>query len=611
MRLAVGPNGELFVVEVRGGHGGGYASFVRMVDSAGRYWTVAGGGGVPYATYPRLDSLQLALRFARGIALDPEGDLYIADEGFDHPAVTQIQGGWVDTYRNPGLDNRNRVIRVRRRAPSYAEDRYVVPSDDGRVVYVFDPNGQHLRTYDAERFAGDPDAPGFVYELGYDAVGRLASVVDADGQTTTVAYDVAEGHERVILRAPFGQTTRLTLNDLGYAERIEWLADDGATAQAVAATTMRYSSDGLLRERVLPAGLEASDGERAALTKVFDYDGEGRLVLDAGPGRRRKELQREESDDRRATTVTFTTGGGRAATYTLIRQPNGSMERIEGQTTGDGTVLGRLDFFDVGTPENDPPFLPQSWRVGPRLADPDDASYEPGDDPQNLVETSFLHLEPPEGGAGARRIVRRRVTTGGHALELLVDTLDCRQGAASPDPACQQAGPEERFARTTWTLCPDGGPCTAATWTLERGFDEIDGDTLTLRTPTHPATQASRTTELLLDAAGERVVEIRTTGREPLHFAYGAAGGPSQGRLTGLWFGTDPANPLRVTEFGYRGGDEYPPPPPEPPPEPSMTDGMRAVTIDPLGGSVRSEYDDAQRLLTLSGPDEQWSAALR
>ena len=55
----------------------------------------------------------------------------------------------------------------------------LVASEDGSTVYIFDSNGRHLRTVDAET--------GVVIHLfGYDANGRLTTVTNPDGNVTTI-----------------------------------------------------------------------------------------------------------------------------------------------------------------------------------------------------------------------------------------------------------------------------------------------------------------------------------------------------------------------------------------------------------------------------------------
>ena len=90
------------------------------------------------------------------------------------------------------------------------EDK-IIASEDGRKLSIFNGKGKHLRTLDA--------ATGTVlYSFSYDEKGRLATVTDVDGLTTTVERD-ASGNATAIV-APNGDSTELTLDANGYLSSV-------------------------------------------------------------------------------------------------------------------------------------------------------------------------------------------------------------------------------------------------------------------------------------------------------------------------------------------------------------------------------------------------------
>jgi YD repeat-containing protein len=118
-------------------------------------------------------------------------------------------------------------------------------------------NGRHLATFDA--------LLGFaVYTFIYDAAGRLTTITDRDGNTTTVQRD-ATGNPSAIV-GPYGQATTLGLDAVG---RIAAVTDP-------AAETVRLAQDpntGLLGAYVSPR----------SFTSSMTYDAQGLLVRGTDP----------------------------------------------------------------------------------------------------------------------------------------------------------------------------------------------------------------------------------------------------------------------------------------------------------------------------------------
>jgi YD repeat-containing protein len=228
--LAVGPDGAVYIADANNRR-------VRRVGPDGVISTVAGTGKAPGSDPsargdggPAKDAaLDLAEprdakgAFLTGLAVGPEGDLYIAEA---HAA---------------------RVRRVAPAFPGLSAKEIVIPSEDGAETYVFDGSGRHLHTLDR----GGKE----VYAFEYDKEGRLATVRDREGRVTKVERDPA-GRPKALV-APGGERTELHVGDDGY------LSGVGDEAGGVRVT---YTAGGLLTT------LKGPDGE-----KTFTYDDLGRL----------------------------------------------------------------------------------------------------------------------------------------------------------------------------------------------------------------------------------------------------------------------------------------------------------------------------------------------
>ena len=83
-----------------------------------------------------------------------------------------------DTSTSPTEGN-DRVRALAPSLPGLSLGEFTIASEDGRSLYVFDRSGRHLRTLDTLTKAT-------VLTFGYDSRGRLTSIKDGDGRTTTI-----------------------------------------------------------------------------------------------------------------------------------------------------------------------------------------------------------------------------------------------------------------------------------------------------------------------------------------------------------------------------------------------------------------------------------------
>src|SRR5690606_18067770 len=119
-------------------------------------------GGAPFGSPPGDGGPATAARVASPLAvtLAPDGSVYIAESGT------------------------HRIRRVISPLPGFTNGDIALATEDGTEFYRFDPNGRHLSTVDA--FTGTEK-----YVFAYDSAGRLASITDVDGLTTTIERDAS------------------------------------------------------------------------------------------------------------------------------------------------------------------------------------------------------------------------------------------------------------------------------------------------------------------------------------------------------------------------------------------------------------------------------------
>ena len=319
--VAVGPDGSIYVADTGNDR-------IRRIGLDGIIQTVAGGGDPSDDLGDDGPAVEAKLDGPKDIAVSPDGTLYIADAGHYRVRmvgrdgiITTIAGNGLQGYSGDGgpavraklgefmgiglapdgslyiadMENR-RIRRVASSVPGAFAGQITIASFDGAEVFIFDARGKHLRTVDALSGA-------LLYEFSYDSTGRLKSVRDGYGNTTTVERNI-EGNSGVIV-GPFGYRTPFTLNGSGYLAEI---SDPVGNIHRFS-----YSSDGLLTASTDPNGN----------THRYTYDEFGRLVRDEGPEGSVRTLTRSTLPN--GFSVAVAEASGAASAYSIQRLAGGSL----------------------------------------------------------------------------------------------------------------------------------------------------------------------------------------------------------------------------------------------------------------------------------------------
>jgi RHS repeat-associated protein len=363
--VAVGPEGSLYIVDT-------YNHSIRRVGPDGIITTVAGkisGPGFSGAGFSGDGGLATAaaLQDPRGVAVGPEGSLYIADTSnlrirrvVPDGIITTVAGNGTPGFSGDGgaptaaslslprialgpdgswyiADvGHSRIRRVTSTLPGFAAGDLTIPSTDGTELYRFSSYGRHLQTLNALTGA-------VLYQFAYNTAGLLTSVTDGDCNITTGDCNIttierdANGNPTAIV-APFGQRTALSLDANGYLASV--------TNPAGEAYGMTYTADGLLTEFKDPKG-NASQ---------MTYDTLGRLNRDTDAGGGFQALARTDAD--RSYTVNLSTALGRTTGYLVDDLTTGDRRRMTTAPDGTqtetrlGTDGSRKTIFPDGTVAN-------------------------------------------------------------------------------------------------------------------------------------------------------------------------------------------------------------------------------------------------------------------
>ena len=243
---------------------------VRTVDNSGIIKTVAGNGDEGFSGDGG-SATSASLNFPLGIAVDNEGNLFIADSknnrirkvdvngtittnagtgarGFNGDGVSAISAAIsqpysvaVDNYGSLLLADRgnNRIRKASRptifkTATKAGETPFAEESGIGHLI---SSTGLHFTTIDLETGA-------LLRQFSYDENDNLTAITDQFGNRTTINR-YADGQPASIT-SPDGLTTRLTINDFNHLTHITY--PDGSGYE------FEYTDDGLLAAKIEPQG---------------------------------------------------------------------------------------------------------------------------------------------------------------------------------------------------------------------------------------------------------------------------------------------------------------------------------------------------------------------
>ncbi len=204
---------------------------VRFIDENGIVNRLAGGGSD--ATDDGIPVLAANVSEPRGIAVDPDGNVYLG-----------LFGG-------QGL-----VRKIIGQFPAFTDQNLSIPSSDGSEVYLFSPEGRHLKTYNA--YTGQE-----LLNFSYDDFGDLTQITDPYGNATSIERD-ANGAPLALHNA-YGQSLRLNTDADGNLTQIALPNND--------THAFTYTDGNLMATYTTPNGQ----------VHTFTYDDEGRLTKDQDP----------------------------------------------------------------------------------------------------------------------------------------------------------------------------------------------------------------------------------------------------------------------------------------------------------------------------------------
>jgi len=535
--VAVAPDGSLYIADTG-------TSRIRRVGPDGIITTVAG-TGAPAFSGDGGPATQAALNAPIGVAVAPDGSFYIADQN-NHRIRRVGQDGILTTVAGIGGFPFGGDGGLATQAASNFP-RGVAVAPDGSFFIV---DGTSRIRQVASPLPGFGDDLAIASEDGtelyrFDADGRHLQTLNALTGAVHYQFTYDSG----------GRLTAVTDGD-GNVTTIEHDASGNPTAVVAPfgqRTALAVDSNGLLSRIVNPAGeafqfsytsgglLTSATNPRGNVTR-YTYDALGRLVRadDAAGGF--KTLTR--TDNATGYTVALQTGLGRTTTYSVERLSNGARKRTVTDLSGAHAEVVIGSDGSVRTTDRD-----------------------------GTIETVVLGPDP-RWGMQAPVVSTLTVTTPGGLTRTVTSTKTAALANLS-DPLSMQT--------QTGTISINGRTFTS----------RYDSATRTLT----QTSAAARTRTIVLDAKGRIVLE-QVSGLLPTSFTY-----DSRGRLSVITEGS--GSTVRTASIAY-GSDGFPA---------SMTDPLGHVTTftddaagrpvsrtTPDGQTVALSYDASGNLTSLTPP---------
>ena len=232
--LALDPTGNLYIADSLNNR-------IRKVDTAGIIATIAGNGeqGNNMDSQNKGDggpATQATVHEPAGLAVDSAGNIYVAISGFGK--LKKIY--WPGAFQSQG----------------FAGD--TVFTDDNAQGYILDSTGTHRTTYDL--------ATGkTLITFGYDQANKLISITDRFSNQTVIQRDGSG--VPLSITSPDGQATRLTVDGNNHLTAVAY--PDNAV------NTFTYTPDGLLTGKTDPRGNRFGHqyDTGGLITQVFDPEG--------------------------------------------------------------------------------------------------------------------------------------------------------------------------------------------------------------------------------------------------------------------------------------------------------------------------------------------------
>jgi RHS repeat-associated protein len=265
---------------------------IRVVNASGIITTVAGSGlhAYDWKTGP---ATAAKFRHPKGIAIDDDGNLYIADYTNELIKKVSFPSAFTDTVMAGGN----------------------VFSEENRQGHVMSATGHHTKTVDLHTGIT-------LRSFEYDDSRRLVSIEDRFGNQTTILRD--ESGIPVSIISPDGITTGLSIDQNNHLNRITY--PDGSYYE------FEYDPAGMMTNKIEP------EGNRFG----HQFDANGRLVLvtDEEGGNWTYSKDRYANGD---SLVQINTAEGNTTTYQDVTASTGAVTSTITGPAGAETLYGRSD----------------------------------------------------------------------------------------------------------------------------------------------------------------------------------------------------------------------------------------------------------------------------